>query len=75
MSKKVKKVLKVIGALAIIDYFDITARGQMLSYFDEYHPEAAKDWRDDGDMPKIFKIRSLMIKKIADLWSWIYAQI
>lgn len=75
MSKKVKKVLKVIGALAVIDYIDITGKGQMLSYFDEYHPEAAKDWRDDTNMPKIFKIRSLAIKKVADLWGWIYAQI
>ena len=69
MSKKVKKVLKVIGALAIIDLVDITAKGQMLHFFDEYHPEAARDWRDDGDMPKIFKIRSLMIKKAADLFN------
>ena len=75
MSKKVKKVLKVIGALAIIDLVDITAKGQMLSYFDVCHPEAAKDWRDDDNLPKIFKIRSLMIKKTADLSSWIYDQI
>lgn len=75
MSKKVKKVLKVIGALAFIDLIDITAKGQMLYFFDEYHPEAAKDWRDDDNMPKIFKIRSLMIKKTADLFGWLYAQI
>lgn len=75
MDKKIKKILKVIGALVVVDYVDIVAKGQMLYYFDEYHPEAAKDWRDDTNVPKIFKIRSLMIKKIADLTEWLFAQI
>ena len=74
MSKKTKKVFKVIGVLALIEYFDIAAKGQILSYLDDYHPEAAKDLRDDSNTPKIFKVKTLMINKVADLFSWFYAQ-
>ena len=74
MGKKTKKVLKVIGVLALVEYFDIAAKGQILSYLDNYHPEAAKDLRDYGNTPKIFKIKTLMIKKVADLFSGFYAR-
>lgn len=68
MSKRIKKFLKVIGVLALLDLTDICGKGHMLSYLDRFEPEAAKRFRDTGNsFSKLLKIRFKMIEKSADI--------
>lgn len=70
MSKGIKTFLKITGLLAFMDFTDIAAKGYVLYWMDITHPEAAKDYRDNSDIPKIFQIRGIMINKVADYLKW-----
>lgn len=75
MSKGIKTFLKVTGLLVFMDFTDIAAKGHILYWMDVAHPEAAKDFRDHSNLPKISQIRGTMINKIADYLKWAFEQL
>lgn len=72
MSKKVKKVLKVIGVLAFMEYTDIAAKGQTLYWMELHHPEAAKDYRINTETNAILRLKAELINKTADFFNWAF---
>ena len=72
MKKVVKTILKVGGVLAAMDVTDMAAKGQVLNWMREAHPEAAEDFESVDESVDKYNIRRNIIRKFADLFGYLY---
>lgn len=64
-----KKILLVLGALALMDLSDIAAKGQFLSTFRRISPDVQEAWDDtEKNMKFPATVRFKMIDGCAKLW-------
>ena len=64
-----KKILLILGALALMDLSDIAAKGQFLSTFRRISPDIQEAWNDtEKNMKFPVTVRFKMIDGCAKLW-------